>query len=317
MSKIPVIKALDKVNNPINHYGVLMHKIEGIYREGGSQMFLLAILPGIVLFVVIWRSDKVEKEPRGLLLRLFLFGALTVVSAIVVGLAGEAVFGFLDQGSMLYIFIDNFLLTALVEEAGKYVVLKKLTWKHPAFDHTFDAVVYAVTASLGFATLENIIYLIDGDISTGIIRAIMSVPGHAIYGVFMGYYYGMAKTAEVRGNTKLCKACLKKALIIPVLLHGFYDFCIGSAEYEIFLLFLLVFEIALTVVGIRKILRLSKEDAAISPDTPQESAPVIMAESAPVIMAETKTDIKAETEADIKVKTETVIKTETTADTNG
>ena len=64
-------------------------------------MLLLAVIPGIILFFVIWKSDKVEKEPGKLLLKLFLFGALTVVSAIVVGKAGEMVFGFLDPGSML------------------------------------------------------------------------------------------------------------------------------------------------------------------------------------------------------------------------
>ncbi|MBQ7259990.1 MAG: PrsW family intramembrane metalloprotease [Lachnospiraceae bacterium] len=229
-------------------------------------MLLLAVIPGIILFFVIWKSDKVEKEPGKLLLKLFLFGALTVVSAIVVGKAGELVFGFLDPGSMLYIFIDNFLLTAFVEEAGKYVVVKKVAWKHPAFDHTFDAVVYAVTASLGFATLENIIYLIGEDISLGIIRGIMSVPGHAIYGVFMGCYFGLAKAAEAEGDKKLCSSNLKKALIIPTLLHGFYDFCIGSSEYGIFLVILLVFEIVLTVVGIRKIRKLSREDKAIAPE---------------------------------------------------
>ncbi|MBQ7563609.1 MAG: PrsW family intramembrane metalloprotease [Lachnospiraceae bacterium] len=234
-------------------------------------MFFLAIIPGIVLFAVIWKSDKAEKEPAKLLWKLFLFGALTTVSAIVVGLTGELVFGFLNPESMLYIFIDNFLLTALVEETGKYLVLKKLTWKHPAFDYTFDAVMYAVTASLGFATLENIIFLIDAGFATGIIRAVMSVPGHAIYGVFMGYYYGMAKTADVNGDKKLAKSYLVKALLIPVLLHGFYDFCIGSAEYGIFLVLLFIFEIILTVVGIRKLRKLSREDTAIRQEVPEEA----------------------------------------------
>ncbi|MCR4656736.1 MAG: PrsW family intramembrane metalloprotease [Lachnospiraceae bacterium] len=235
-------------------------------------MFLLAIIPGIVLFIMIWKSDKTEKEPPKLLLKLFLFGALTVISAVIIGLAGEVVFGFLDPASMLYIFIDNFLLTALVEEAGKYVVLKKITWKHPAFDHTFDAVVYAVTVSLGFATLENIIFLIDAGIGVGIMRAVMSVPGHAIYGVFMGYYYGMAKTADVNGDKRLCKSYLVKALIIPFLLHGFYDFCIGSIDYDIFLLILAVFEIVLTVAGIKKARKLSREDAAIGQEITEDAA---------------------------------------------
>lgn len=228
-------------------------------------MLLLAIFPSIVLFIVIWKSDKIEKEPAGLLWKLFGLGALTTVSAIIIGTTGEKIFGFLNPEGMLYILIDNLILTALVEEAGKYVVLKKLTWKHPAFNYTFDAVVYAVVASLGFATLENIIYLIDAGIGTGIMRAVLSVPGHAIYGVFMGYYYGMAKCAETGSNLKQSKAYLKKALIVPTLLHGFYDFCI-EAKYDIFLLFFFVFEIVLMIVAVKKIKKLSKEDAAIQPD---------------------------------------------------
>ena len=262
-------------------------------------MILLAVIPGIVLFVVIWRSDRVEKEPAGLLLKLFLFGALTIVSAIVVGKAGEAAFSFLNPASMLYIFIDNFLLTALVEELGKYVVVKKVTWKHPAFDHTFDAVVYAVTVSLGFATLENIIYLIGADVGLGIVRGLMSVPGHAIYGVFMGCYYGLAKAAEVRGDNKLCKSNLRKALIIPTLLHGFYDFCIGSSGYSIFLVFLLVFEIVLTVVGIKKIRKLSREDVAILPDTVPETVPGAEPQMTAGMAAETAPGAEPQMTADI------------------
>ncbi|MBQ7679105.1 MAG: PrsW family intramembrane metalloprotease, partial [Butyrivibrio sp.] len=159
-------------------------------------MLLLAVVPSIILFIVIWRSDKIEKEPAKLLWALFGCGALTIISAIIIGKLGELVFSFLAAESLLYILIDNMILTALVEESGKFFVLKKLTWKHPAFDYTFDAVVYAVCASLGFATLENIIYLIDAGISTGIARAVFSVPGHTMFGVFMGYFYGMAKTAE-------------------------------------------------------------------------------------------------------------------------
>lgn len=233
-------------------------------------MMLLAVIPGIVLFILVWRSDKIEKEPAKLLWKLFGLGALTIISAIIIGKGGEAIFSFMNPAGMLYIFIDNMLLTALVEEGGKYFVLKKVTWKHPAFDYTFDAVVYAVTVSLGFATLENIIYLIDEGIGVGIMRALMSVPGHAMYGVFMGYYYGLAKKAEASGDAKLTKSNLTKALIIPTLLHGFYDFCIGEAQYGIFLLFLLIFEIVLTVVAVKKLRKLSNEDTAILQDTTEE-----------------------------------------------
>ena len=227
-------------------------------------MLYLAIIPSIILFIFIWRKDKIEKEPIGLLVKLFIFGALTTVSAAVIGIAGQyLVSGFLEEGSLLFLLIDNFLLTALVEEGGKYFVLKKTTWKHLAFNYTFDAVVYAVCSSLGFATLENILYLIDADLGTAIGRGLLSVPGHVADAVFMGYYYGMARLTSSEGNERLCKANLAKALWIPVLLHGSYDFCLSTDSLG-FLVIFLIFEVIVSIFAIRKVIKLSKEDSMIS-----------------------------------------------------
>ena len=226
-------------------------------------MIALAVIPSIILFIFVWRNDKTEKEPASLLLKLFAFGALTIISAVVIGQLGTFFLrAILPTASLLYIFIDNFFLTALVEEGGKYFVLKKATWKHPAFNFTFDAVVYAVCVSLGFATLENIIYLIDGDLGTAVLRGLLSVPGHVSYAIFMGYYYGMAKLASIHGDETGRKRYLTKALWIPVILHGFYDFCL-STQYDILILFIVVFELILSIVAIKKVRKLSRTDTYI------------------------------------------------------
>ncbi len=227
------------------------------------MLTLLSVLPSIVLFIIVWKGDKIEKEPPKLLLRLFLFGALTTVSAMIIGLAGTGLTKvFLSEGSLIYAIIDNFILTALVEEGGKFFVLKKCTWKHKAFNYTFDGVIYAVVASLGFATLENILYLIDGGLGTAVMRGLLSVPGHVIDAIYMGCYYGMAKYEEACGNAEQSKKNLRKALFVPILIHGFYDFCL-STEYGIFLLVFLVFEIIITILAIKKFKILSKGDRAI------------------------------------------------------
>ena len=227
-------------------------------------MVTLAIIPSIILIVIILRADKIEKEPMSLLVRLFLFGALTTVSAMLIGSAGTEIIAVLfEGGTLVYAFVDNFIVTALVEEGGKYFVLKKTTWKHPAFNYTFDAVVYAVCASLGFATLENILYLADASVGTAFARGILSVPGHFIDAVFMGYYYGSAKIASTDGNEQTSKQFRRRALIVPVLLHGFYDFCL-STEYDIFLVVFFIFEIVITVAAVKRLKKLSKEDRAIS-----------------------------------------------------
>lgn len=226
-------------------------------------MIFLALLPAIILLVMIYRADKVEKEPIGLLVKLFLFGVLSTISAMILETVGcEVLEAFFDTESLIYIFIENFFVVALAEEIGKYLVVKKIAWKHPAFDYTFDAVVYAVVASLGFAAFENIMYLTDETLSTALMRGILAVPGHAIDAVFMGYYFGLAKRAEVFGDKKKCKSNLKLALWVPVFTHGFYDFCL-SVDSDIMLIVFVVFEIFITIYAIKKIKKLSREDKAL------------------------------------------------------
>ncbi|MBQ7076929.1 MAG: PrsW family intramembrane metalloprotease [Lachnospiraceae bacterium] len=229
-------------------------------------MFYLAIIPSIVLFSLIWKMDKAEKEPAWLLIKLFFCGMLTIISAMLIGTAGTNLTKLvLNEESMLFILIDNFIMTALIEEGGKYFVLKKVTWKNPAFNYTFDGVVYAVMASLGFATLENILYVFEGGVGVAISRALLSVPGHVIDAIFMGSYYGAAKLVEARGDSAGCKRNLKLALIVPTLLHGFYDFSL-STPYDAFLYAFIVFEIVIVIVTIKKVKKLSKNDVAITDD---------------------------------------------------
>ncbi len=234
-------------------------------------LLILAVVPSAVLFYVIWRHDKNEKEPAGLLIRLFVLGALSIIPAVLAEEFLEMInLELFTEGSYVYIFVDNFIGTALVEEGVKYFFLKKSTWKNPNFNYTFDAVVYAVVVSLGFATIENILYVIDDELSTAIARAIFSVPGHVIDAVFMGYYYGKARLAAER--TRERRRNLRLALLVPVMMHGVYDFCL-SAEDEIFILVFLLFEIVITVLAVRRVRKLSREDRAITGEEEQAAEP--------------------------------------------
>lgn len=226
-------------------------------------MIVLALLPAVILLYMIYKADKIEKEPIGLLAKLFIFGVLSTISAMVLETIGCELIGiFFYEEDLIYIIIENFFIVALAEEIGKYIVVKKFAWNHPAFDYTFDAVVYAVVASLGFAAFENIMYLTDETLSTALMRGVLAVPGHAIDAVFMGYFFGLAKRYEVMGDKKRTKKNLKKALWIPVFTHGFYDFCL-SVDYTFMLVVFFVFEIFITIYAIRMIKKLSKEDTAL------------------------------------------------------
>lgn len=228
-------------------------------------MMYLAILPAAVLLYYIYKADKIEKEPADLLVKIFLFGVLSTISAYILEVVGGGILDiFFYEESVLYMAIENFLIVALAEEAGKYFVVKKLAWKHPAFNYTFDAVVYAVFASLGFALLENIIYIADGTFFTAIMRALLAVPGHAIDAVFMGCYFGAAKKCEVFGDSNGRDKNLKLALIIPVCIHGFYDFVLSVADiYPVAMYVFFLFEIVITIYAVRKVNKLSRTDTAL------------------------------------------------------
>ena len=222
-----------------------------------------ALLPAVVLLIYIRKMDKIEAEPTGMLMKLCGFGALTVISAVILETIGSILLScFLPEDSFLYIALDNFLIVAGAEEGGKLFALKKGTWKSPEFNYTYDAVVYAVAVSLGFAAVENVMYVLDGGFGTAILRALTSIPGHAVFGVFMGLYYGVAKKEEMRRNESGMRFHLVSALIVPVLLHGFYDFTL-SVGSGFFLLIFFVFFIILIIMSFLLVRKLSKQDEPV------------------------------------------------------
>lgn len=227
-------------------------------------LILIAVLPPIYLLKKIYDLDKVEKEPTSLLVRLFIFGALMVFPAMIIEVfLSDTVLGsILNPSSILYIAIENFIIVAGTEEFLKRFVLKKLTWNNPAFDYTFDGVIYAVASSLGFAALENIFYVLESGVSTALMRAALSIPGHCIFGIYMGYHYGLAKRYEQMGDEANKSRHLRLSILTPVLLHGLYDFCL-STGYDILILVFFVYVIILDIMAFRSIKNMAAQDTAI------------------------------------------------------
>ena len=201
---------------------------------------LLAVIPSVFLLIKVYQADKVEKEPAPLLFKLFIKGLesaffAAVVEALLInfGLNTLVQLGLIEgEGSFLYHAIEAFLIVAVAEEGFKYYFLKQTTWNHPAFDYRFDAVVYAVFVSLGFATIENILYVWGSQIESGtglqlsVYRGVLSVPAHCVFAVAMGIHYGAAKYAQGHEQFDLEEAGLRKAFLVPVLMHGFFDFAL-------------------------------------------------------------------------------------------
>ncbi|WP_127585312.1 glutamic-type intramembrane protease PrsW [Paenibacillus koleovorans] len=174
-----------------------------------------AIAPGIALLVYFYLKDLYESEPIAMVVRVFLFGVLIVFPTMVVQRA--LVLG-LGESNLLF----AFGITGFVEEFIKWFVLYFAVLKHSSFDEPYDGIVYAVSISMGFATLENVIYALMNHftLSSLMFRALLPVSGHALFGVMMGYYMGKAKFGSPSDKSRL----LLYALMIPVFWHGLFDY---------------------------------------------------------------------------------------------
>lgn len=192
----------------------------------GSVAFLVAaaLIPPLILLFVVYRMDKVEREPTALLIALFLRGVIAMIPILVLELIADQFVDFFAWSQMIYLFLAYFVVPGFIEEGVKYRVLIGRAWNEPNFNYRFDAVVYAVFVSLGFAAVENIMYVVTNGFSTAVARALFSIPGHAMFGVVMGVGVGAAKWMECHGQHQGAKATRTRAWVTAAILHGLYDF---------------------------------------------------------------------------------------------
>ncbi len=223
--------------------------------------FSVAIAPVFIILAYIYVRDKYNKEPVGLLIKCLVGGMVSVIPVLIFGLILSL---FLPAfGRVSDAFFQSFFIAALNEEFFKFLFVMAIAWNSVHFDERFDGIVYAVYVSLGFALVENILYVFSAEevfmlgniapqLELGILRAFTAVPAHAIFGITMGYFIGMAKfNREKRGNYLIL------ALLIPILLHGFYNFVLFMQEYWLLFVFL-GYLIFLYIFGFRKIGELAK-----------------------------------------------------------
>ncbi len=181
-------------------------------------LLALALAPGTAIGIYIYLKDKHEREPLGLLLISFLYGALSTVVTLLISWPLTASIS-INERSFIDQFFNAFFLVALVEESSKFLFVRFILYNNKNFNEPFDGIVYAVMVSMGFATLENILYTFQYGATTGIVRMFTAVPAHATFGVLMGYFLGKAKFSH---RKELYYAFV--ALIVATLFHGAYDY---------------------------------------------------------------------------------------------
>jgi RsiW-degrading membrane proteinase PrsW (M82 family) len=211
------------------------------------DLIISAITPPLLIVFFIYRNDLHEKESHKLLLNTFLLGCFLVLPMILLELITENIFK--------NIFIFSMIGVALVEEGVKYITLLNYNFPKKDFNEPYDGIIYSLVLTMGFAMVENIMYVIGSGsegASVSILRMLTAIPMHATCGIVMGYFLGLAKM-----NKKNKSKNFILSIISPVLIHGLYNYFI----------FIKLFGLSLIIVflGVRYSLKAIKIHQELSP----------------------------------------------------
>lgn len=190
------------------------------------MIFLAAVLPVIFLLYFIYKKDT-EKEPVSLLFKCFGLGMLIVIPVVVVETIVSILIDSTVSEGTIHNFLTAFFVAGMVEEGFKLLAILWILRKNKYFDQHYDGIVYAVFISLGFALVENIGYVSQTGMGVAIYRGIITVPAHALFAVFMGFYVSKRQFSISKNRKKF----LLLALLIPMVLHGLFDFFLMDMSY--------------------------------------------------------------------------------------
>lgn len=215
-----------------------------------NNLLFISLAPVLIIAFYIYNRDKYEKEPISHLLKALLAGVIIVLPVVLIE-------KFLSMPSELLeglpaVAYTAFVVAGLTEEGMKFLAFYIVFWNNKNFNEKFDGIVYSVYIALGFAGIENIIYVFSGGYGVGLIRALTAVPAHALFGIVMGYNFGLARFHPERRA-----GYLVLALLLPFFFHGIYDFLLMSNSPVLLTLFIPVF-IYFWIGGFRKMSIASK-----------------------------------------------------------
>ena len=180
---------------------------------------ILAIIPTIFLVRYFYLKDINKPEPIRLIIKIFIMGILCTIPIVFIEVMMMGIIEPFTSNIIIYSFLQAFIVAGLCEETIKLMIIRFFIYNNKHFDEIMDGIVYTIVASLGFACLENIMYVSDGGVAVALIRSITAVPLHAFCSGIMGYYIGKAKFSKTNS-----KEYIQKGLFYAVCIHGFYNF---------------------------------------------------------------------------------------------
>jgi RsiW-degrading membrane proteinase PrsW (M82 family) len=183
-----------------------------------ALLLTIAIGPALFWMWYFYHKDRYEPEPLSWIVKIFLLGVLIVIPIAI----GEGIAGIFFSEIVIFVIIGP-----MMEEFGKFYIVKRYVYQTSEFNEPVDGIIYAVAAALGFATLENIFYIFSipaTELGTlfwvVILRAVLSVPGHALWASIMGYSLGIAKFGNPQDAPKIIITGLAGAIVF----HGLFNY---------------------------------------------------------------------------------------------
>ena len=226
----------------------------------------LAFAPVVFIISYIYLRDKYDREPLRYMIISFLLGGLLIVPALFFEIRFSRLFN-VPGDSWLSTLFQCMIGIALIEEGCKYLALRFYLYSKKDFDEPYDGIVYAVTVSMGFAAVENLFYIYadSGGMQTAFLRMFTAVPGHAMFGVLMGFFVGLAKFSGSKTKAFVLRMLGLVAAIIPHGLYDFFLFRVGNVQWFVILALLVL------LIGIFLALRAIRIHQADSPFIQEEN----------------------------------------------
>jgi protease PrsW len=225
-------------------------------------LVFISIIPPLAFLLYIHHLDSIEPEPHGLILKALILGGVAVIPAAIMEFLLGRLLGFAAGAGMVPASVmegvsaaafNSFVVIAPVEEALKLGVVLLFIWKNPNFNEENDGIVYVGAAAIGFSMLENVFYVVQSGLGTGIMRAVTSIPLHTFTGVIMGYFVGIAKfTPEKKAGY------IGLGFIVAYLIHAAYDtFALSGTAVALLIIPLVIALFIFGVIYLKRGARLS------------------------------------------------------------
>ena len=223
----------------------------------------LCVIPSMLILWYIYIKDKSEKEPFYLIIILFIGGIISCLISILISILSKQYIPYLNMNyynmNIFEIFVKVFVVITLSEELTKWIINYITIWRNKNFKHIYDPIIYSACTALGFATFENIIYVTNyhnNGIMIAIMRGLISIPSHAVFGIYSGFYLGISKNAYVCDKKDKALKYKILSILVPIMLHFTFDILLiktNIIKYSLFIIYLTI----LYITALKKIKRLS------------------------------------------------------------